>query len=283
MAQYRKDTQQFLNDCKTIFEVSMLGNSDGSVISNTNPIGVMTNNENILAAPWQLHAARGKIAGVSLQNIYGYNPNVGSAWVPIWENTTAYTFPSSSGETMVLYSSSASDTNVSVLINGLDNNYNIKSETLILTNGTTGVNTVNSYMRINSMYITGTNNPVGNIILGNLGKTLIYAQINNGVGRTQMTIYTVPSGYTFYLDRVNISADGTASGKAIYYRISTINSNGIIGQVVTSPFPTTYETVRITPNPYPEKTTVQWQCSSPSQTVSIGLRIEGLLIQNSLL
>ena len=41
--------------------------------------------------------------------------------------------------------------------------------------------------------------PAGNITAKNGGTT--YAQINAGIGRTQMSIYTVPAGYTFYLNR----------------------------------------------------------------------------------
>ncbi len=98
---------------------------------------------------------------------------------------------------MTLHSSSASDTAVSILISGLDANYDPISETLILTNGTTGVTTVKSYFRINSIAVTGIVNPVGTISLSNSAKTVDYAKIANGNGRSAMTVYTVPRGYTF--------------------------------------------------------------------------------------
>jgi len=40
MANFRKDTQAFLNDSKTIFEVPMIATKDGQVVSNTNPFPV---------------------------------------------------------------------------------------------------------------------------------------------------------------------------------------------------------------------------------------------------
>ena len=278
MAQFRKDTQQFLADSKSIFEVSLLGTADGSVASNSNALGVMTNNQNSLAAPWEVQVARGKVPGVSLVNLYGYQAAVDGAFIPIWEANTAYTYPSNNGEIMTLYSTSASDTNVSVQINGLDSSFNIQSETLVLTNGTTGVNTTKSYRRINSILVVGSVNPVGTLYLSNTGKTTNYAIIALGTGRSQMSIYTVPNGYTLYLNRVTVAAEGSTNGKALNYRSYTINGNGIIGTVLTSPFAANYETNRVVPNPYPGNTSIQWQCQSPTQLSAMGLRVEGVLI-----
>jgi len=93
-------------------------------------------NESSLALPSYMQVARGLVTGASVVNIYGYQgalPNSsGATYYPVWENTTAYTYPVSA-TTMLLYSSSASDTNVSVLISGLDASYNQISETLVLT------------------------------------------------------------------------------------------------------------------------------------------------------
>jgi hypothetical protein len=45
MAQFRKDTQVFLNDSKTIFEVPMIATKDGEVVGVTNPLPVTLNYE----------------------------------------------------------------------------------------------------------------------------------------------------------------------------------------------------------------------------------------------
>lgn len=263
MATYNSANNSLFTPSKSLFEMQML------------------NNESVYSADWNYQVARGKIPGVSLVNIYGYQPAVSATFIPIWENATTYTYPVSATQ-MLLYSSSASDTSVSVFIVGLDANYALITETLILTNGTTGVNTVNSYLRINSATVVASTNAVGNLILGNAGKTVIYAQINAGVSKTQMSMYNVPAGYTFLLNRVSVAAEGSTNGKALNYRVQTINVNGIMGQVLTSPFATNYETDRVVPNPYPEKTSVQWQCQSPTQVSGIGVRVEGILISNAL-
>jgi len=174
--------------------------------------------------PFELQVARGQIRGHQSLNISGYQANVDGGFIPIWENATAYTYPTVAS-TMLLSSSSASDTAVSILINGLDSNYDPISETLILTNGTTGVLTSLSYFRINGISVTGTTNPVGAISLTNSNKTVTYAKINNGNGRSSMTIYTVPRGYTFYLAKVNCYTH-SSNNQLTTYRAYTINPSG---------------------------------------------------------
>lgn len=45
MANFRKDTQQFLSDSKTIFEVPMIATKDGQVVGTSNPLPVTLNYE----------------------------------------------------------------------------------------------------------------------------------------------------------------------------------------------------------------------------------------------
>lgn len=227
--------------------------------------------------PFELQVARGQIRGHQSLNISGYQATVDGSYIPIWENATAYTYPVSATE-MTLYSSSASDTNVVILINGLDSNYDPISETLVLTNGITGVTTVKSYFRINGIAVIGSVNPVGIIRLANNGKATTYAQINVDCGRSAMTVYTVPRGYTFYLAKVNCYTNAS-NNQVTTYRSYTKNANGIITTILNAPFTQVYISDKSVPRPYPEKTDAQWQCTSTA-TSAIGLQIEGILIKN---
>jgi hypothetical protein len=191
---------------------------------------------------------------------------------------------------MLLYSSSASDTNVPFVINGLDANFNPISETITLTNGTTGVTTTKSYYRIQSVVVADGVEAVGTITLGNAGKTVIYAQINlvtvggspKSAGRTQMALYTVPAGHTFYLYRVDVySSQGGSGNNYANYRVQS--NNNVTGQtfeVLAAPFSNNYNARRAIPFPYTEKTDIQWQASVASGTGPIGAIIEGILIKN---
>lgn len=230
---------------------------------------------------WYLAVARGQIPGAIQTNIYGYQAAVDGTSIPLWENATAYTYPVSAS-TMLLYSSSASDTAVSILINGLDTNYDIQSETLVLTNGTTGVTTIKSYRRINSIAVVGSNNPVGTIHLSNAGKTVTYAQIAIGAGRSQMSIYTVPNGYTFYLTRVSgyVSPNNNANFYC-NYSVWTQNVNGIVTVLQQAPFVNTYQTVRVSPRPYAQKTDIQWRAQMSAGTSIVSVGVEGILIQGT--
>jgi hypothetical protein len=235
-----------------------------------------------------MQVARGLVTGASVVNVYGYQaalPNSsGATYYPVWENTTAYTYPASA-TTMLLWSSSGSDTNVSVLINGLDASYNLLSETLVLTNGTTGVTTANSYLRINGIQITGSVNAVGTINLGNAGKTIQYAEITAGNGKSQMMVYTVPNGYTFYLTRSNAYSSLTGNTALNYsnYRVYTQSSAGLVQILLQAPFVSTYQTLRVAPRAYTQKTDIQWQIAgNPSSgTSSVGIGVEGILILNT--
>ena len=243
------------------------------------PNSSIGNTESSLALPQYLQVARGLVTGASVVNIYGYQPSVGTTFIPVWENATTYTYPGSAS-TMLLYSSSASDTAVSVLISGLDASYNNLSETKVLTNGTTGVTTANSYLRINTVAVTGSNNAVGTLYLSNAGKTTTYAQITAGNGKNQAMIYTVPNGYTFYLTRVNAYTNqvGNLSSSYCTYRVFTQNSSGLITILLQAPFGNSYTSYRVAPRAYAAKTDIQWQANTPSSTAAVGIAVEGILI-----
>ena len=248
--------------------------------SATSPSYTISSTETPYALPPYLQVSRGLVSGTSVVNIYGYQASVGTTFIPVWENASNYTYPPSA-ITMVLYSSSASDTAVSIAISGLDASYNPVSETLVCT-GTAGATTVGTYLRINSISTTGTNNAVGDITLSNVGKTISYAKILAGNGKNQSTIYTVPNGYTFYLTRVNAYTNqvGNLSSSYCTYRVYTKNSSGLVTILLQAPFGNSYSSYRVAPRAYAATTDIQWQANTPSSTAAVGIAVEGILIAN---
>lgn len=226
--------------------------------------------------PFELQVARGLIKGHSLVNIFGYQLAVSSTFIPIWENATVYTYPSAA-TVMQMVSSSASDTAVSVRILGLNADYEAITEVVTL-NGTTPVSTMGSYLRINNL-ITVSGNAVGNVTLAASGVT--YAKINAGVGRSQMSLYSVPAGYSFFLTRVDLFSNlSGGSGNHCLYKVQTEYPNGVNIDILQTPFTDRYEARRVVPFPYLEKTDIQWQAKVNQQTAEIGVVIEGILIRN---
>jgi hypothetical protein len=230
---------------------------------------------------FNLAVAQGKVPGVTGLSISGYRQSSTTTFLPAWENGAYVYFPTA--QVVRVWSASASDINVSVLIDGLDANYVQQTETVVLTNGTTGVLTTKQFLRVNSIRLTRAPNNVGLIHAGSSDKTITLAYIgtatNNSAGRSQMTVYTVPAGYTFYLTQSNwfINANQPAA-----YRSWTQNPDGLINIVLTFPILDTYNSTKVVPRPYTEKTDIQWQASVPQNT-SVGGQIEGYLISNTYL
>lgn len=251
---------------------SVAGNVTASLTGNALPTG----------KPWQLQVAQGLVPGVTGLSISGYGPAVGTSFIPAWELDTAYTYLPSA-QVVRVWSSSASDTNVSILINGLDANYVQQTETVVLTNGITGVLSAKQFLRINSIALSGTVQNVGAISVGNSSKTITSAYMGNSTnvtsGRSQMSIYTVPAGYTFYLTQSNWYTNQVGSQTALY-RSWTQSPTGIINIVLTFPMQQQYNSTKVVPRPYPEKTDIQWQVASSQGTSQIGGQIEGYLIAN---
>jgi hypothetical protein len=251
--------------------------------------------QNLYSNPgsFELQVSRDQITSHNSQNIFGYGTTPATAGIfrTVWENmaTTEYVFPNSA-LTMQLVSTVVGDT-ASITIVGLDTNYNALSEVLVL-NGTTNVPTVNQYLRISSIFVStgSTTNPTGVVSLSSGG--IVYAQINTGVfnavtsslGRSQMAVYTVPAGYTFYGHRYGAysSFNGNTTNYTTY-RAITNSSSGVQQLVVQTPFNTNYEVQRHFPFPYAEKTDLRFQIASSAATAAVvSINIGGVLIKNTL-
>ena len=241
--------------------------------------------------PFELQVSRNQILGHNTANIfaYGTTPATAGTFRTVWENmaTTDYVFPTSA-TTMTLVSTVNTDT-ATITITGLDASYNLLTENLVL-NGTTGVTTVNSYFRINNIAVSvgSATNPSGVITLATGGVT--YAQINtqvvNGVttsiGTSQMGIYTVPSGNTFYGYRYGAysSFNGNTANYTTY-RALTNSSSGVQRVIVQTPYNTTYEVQRHYPFPYAAGTDLRFQIASSAATSAVvSVNIGGILILN---
>lgn len=233
--------------------------------------------------PFDLQVARGQVTGHSTVNIYGFQVSVTTANIPVWEVAGAYAYPAAA-TTMNLASSVNTGADLSgttVLIQGLDANYVQISETLALT-GTTPAVTVKSYLRISNMTVTA-GAPTGTITLKNLANSVTYAQINPSIGRTQMSIYTVPAGFTFYLSRIDAytSANGFTADWVQYRNVAT-SSAGVTTLSQQAPFTNTYHAQRVMPRAFTEKTDIQLQAKTSANTYAVSIAAEGYLVQNSI-
>jgi hypothetical protein len=235
--------------------------------------------------PFDLQVARNQIQGHSVVSLFGYQASVTTASIPIWENASTYTYITSASTLTLVSTSTSDDTSAKILISGLDSSFNPISETLAL-NGITGVTTVNSYFRVNSLLMvspgTSQNTNVGTITLKQSSN--VVAQINIGIGKSQSTIYTVPAGYTFYLDLAEVNTSNSYTGSTIItYKVQAINNTtGVKLNVLQQPFVSIYTANRASdPFAYAEKTDIQWQLNTNTGTIAAGVIVTGKLIQNN--
>jgi hypothetical protein len=235
--------------------------------------------------PFELQVSRGQVDGHTPVNIFGFSTAVGStALGPLWEGLTlsggAYAYPSTAAP-LVLVSDSASDTSaLSIRIEGLGAGFVPLVETIAL-NGTTNVTTTNSFLRINLMTTTNGLN-VGNVTAKISSTT--YAKINAGIGQTQMSIYTVPAGYTFYLSYVQADASiGFTSSN--YMKYAEYNKDNVSGEINLLNQTTFVQSLNIPyscPIAHTEKTDMQFEIiANTGSPFLANIYAGGILIKNA--
>lgn len=225
-----------------------------------------------------INIARGVVKGASVRNIFGYNAAIPvGTFVPPWELATPYTFPSDE-LAMSVVSSSTSDTAVSVLISGLDINYNEVSQVVTLT-GTTPVVTTTLFYRINDV-VTVSGNAVGDISVTNSGT--VYARVRAGEGRNQAAIYTVPAGCNFYLTRIDAFVSAGNNPKESTFRNFLTLANGVNLRVAEVRFLSDMYITRVSPFRYTEKTDIQLQLNSVTSESFGSVFAEGFIIKENL-
>lgn len=172
--------------------------------------------------PFEINLARGGIIAHKSLFKFGFNSDINGTEETIWSRGGLYVYPTVA-EVNTISSTSADDTAEgtgarTVSVFGLDASYNEISETISL-NGQTPVNTVNSYLRINRMFVAtaGSGGTAAGTIAAGTGTVtagvpaVCYAEISNSDNQTLMAVWTVPAGYTAYIYKGTIS-NGTATG-----------------------------------------------------------------------
>jgi len=98
-----------------------------------------------------------------------------------------------------------------VEIQGLDGDYNLQVETVTISGSS--ATTTNTFKRVFRARFTngGSFDPNTKRILIKSGGTTV-AKILEDLGQTLMSVYTIPAGYTGYLMRLDVTAQGTATG-----------------------------------------------------------------------
>lgn len=185
--------------------------------------------------PFELQVARGQIQGHKTLFKFGNNEDINGTSEIVWSQGGAYTYPTVAAQVKVS-SASANDTAAgtgarTIVVGGLDANYNEITETVAL-NGQTEVLTTNSFIRVFRAFVAtaGSGGTAAGVIYVGTGTVTsgvpatVYASIPLGANQTQMAMWTVPAGYTLYIYGGTFSA---SSNNVAQY---------VLGQFMVRPF-----------------------------------------------
>ena len=149
-----------------------------------------------------IQIAVGNVKNTSHINKFGYNSAVGTSYETVTDLGTN-NLPTSAAVVSVV-SASTADTSAgtgarTVEIQGLDADYNLKTETVTM-NGQTAVTTTATFIRVFRMRVAtaGTGEVNAGNITASIGGSDV-ARILADEGQTLMAVYTVPANKTAYL------------------------------------------------------------------------------------
>ena len=152
---------------------------------------------------------------------FGSNPNLSngkSEEETIWDGGDLYTFPDNAGEALQIQSSNTNDTQ-EIVVMGLDENFEEKSQPINLT-GTTSVSLTGKWSRVFRAYNNGFEDLAGDVIIHkDDNPSTVYAKILASNNQTLMALYTIPANYTGYLLKHHCSAQNTDSSSSINFVI----------------------------------------------------------------
>jgi len=176
--------------------------------------------------PFELQVVRNQIENHKTVFKFGFNPDVNGAEETIWDVGGIYAYPSSAVAMTVTTDAGtpANDNGVKVIVFGLDEDYNEVNDEVTLAGAGTAT-TTQTFLRVFRAYVSGSQAPTGNLNITNGGTT--YARITLGENQTLMALWTVPAGYTGFLDHVNIATGTTNANQYVTAQIVQRTQGGV--------------------------------------------------------
>lgn len=228
--------------------------------------------------PFELQVARGQIPGHSHTHVICEVPEMSvSTAGTVWDvNDTFYPWSAwNTPGTLAIARANAGDAGKTVILSGLDADFNPIVESVILA-AATGNTTTQSFARIYSARMNGTTENLGLITITRAGTTV--ASVRAGMGETLMGVYTVPAGFTAYLTQgvMSIQNTGDATG-TFYYRLP--GDRFVIGhrfEVASS----AYDYKFTCPFPLPEKSDLDVRAAVRTNKSLVTAAFDMILIKN---
>ena len=259
--------------------------ANGGVVSSISRTGAFE--------PFDLQVARGQITFHEAFCQFGINTAVGTSNETVWIGSNTYTFPTVAA--VMKISSSSTDDDAAgtgartVLVDGLNANYERVTEIVSL-DGQTQVDTTNSYIRVNKMIVLtagsgGTS--VGNIYAGTgAAVSGVPPTVVNQTGilanETESAFYTVPAGYTAFINMWTMSSGNTTPDEWTRFTLRVRPFGGVFGikaqyHIAASGI---YECKAAYPLPIPEKADLEVLAATSDGSASVSTQLQIILVKN---
>ena len=137
-----------------------------------------------------INVQKGLVENFSAVGQFGYNPDVGTSFETITSVGGIYVYPTTATTAVVTSSNSASDDTGTVLISGLDQNFNIASETVTIG----GSASTTTFIRVfNARMLTANTGDANVGVITTTVDSKTVATIPVGYGSNLSCLYTVPA------------------------------------------------------------------------------------------
>jgi hypothetical protein len=261
MAQYSVNRKNHYHGGNSdIHEVVMTADKDGNII---NSAGASSN----------INISAGLVEGWGHINKFGFNPSIGSGdWETIYDGSNKYTYLTVAGVAAIA-STNPADSGKTVEVQGLDENYNLVLEDVVI-----GTSSQTTFIRIFRMIFK---DGVATTNIGAITATVggaVKATILAGAGQTLMALYTVPAGKTAYLLKVHFNVTKSTD---IEFRLVVKPLGGafnVKGQFGTFGVPIEYNYP--VPLRFEEKTDIELECLAGNTCAAGGL-FDLILVDNA--
>jgi len=157
---------------------------------------------------------------------FGHNDDVSTAFEHVWDGGGTYLgWLTTAAAVRVKAGGNAADDQDgganarSVTITGLDENWAVASETINTEGADVSSPTTTTFIRVFRCFVASVGtygNTNAAAITIETAAAVVMAQINTGIGQTQMALYTIPAGKTGYLMSLRIEHD---SARTVDFRM----------------------------------------------------------------
>jgi len=269
-----------------------MAQSPSGILATNNVVNSITRQAKV--EPFDLHVSRNLVYGHRYIFKFGICNNTQTSVTTLWNpaTPTAYVYPASA-TLMQVSSGSANDTSAgtgarSIIIYGLDANYNEISETVLL-NGQTQVATTKSFLRINDADVVtvGSGGTAAGIIYIGTGSATsgipatTYGILPQQYNSLAQSIYTVPAGYTAYITSYTFTSAATTTYNVSGFFVSYQGAVPVIQASARMISGGNFDRHFDCPVVYQEKTDIELRVSTSTAGVLMTGDLHILLIKNN--